>query len=168
MKKILVSFFGLVIAGAFSFALADEIDLDALVKNQWECEATFMDKASGMTIRTKSLDSYARDSVYSSRGTANSTGTLEIKINGFNELIIYAFSGSSSWEIKGEYMIFTDNLFKTESVSNPQSNEFFNSEDLYPKDMVVLSKILKINDKEFVVQEGLTGAIEKCVAVGKK
>ncbi|MDR0467816.1 MAG: hypothetical protein LBG67_03105, partial [Campylobacteraceae bacterium] len=120
MKKILVSFFGLVIAGTFSFGLADEIDLDALVKNQWECEATFMDKASGMTIRTKSLDSYARDSVDSNKGTVSATATGEMKIPGFDELIVYTVSGSSSWEVKGEYMIFTDNLLKTESVYNPQ------------------------------------------------
>jgi len=191
MKKVLNIFLSLFVAGAFSFASADEIDVDILVKNQWECEGGYEDKEAGIFFKEKTVDIYTKDN------TASSIGTFEVKlpqevllvmlaysdpeIENYldsgkdiqelakklpDEFIIYTLSINGSYEVKGEDIIYTLQTVEIKNMSHPEFGDFLDLEKLPAGNHKSLSyKVTKFSDKEIVFQEKFTGIPVNCKAV---
>ena len=161
MRRVLYVFFGMFFIGGFDFVLADKIDSDILIKNQWECEMTHEDKEIGSVIKIQTIDKYIRNN------TTNSIGTIKIKFPQIEDEIIYSMSSISSWELDSEYMISTLQTIKIKNISHPEFDEFLNMEELFPENLSTSAKIVKLDNEELILQEEATDMKVFCRATKK-
>ena len=131
------------------------VEYEQKLLGTWTCQTK--------TEKNGSLISVNIEETYVRNGRANIVGIIKFKRDKDTPEIEYAYAGTSTWEIDGNYLIETVTDFKFTNISHPEFDDVFNLNDMTPKNISDSQEIIEFAGSKLTLKSESYGYIYSCV-----